>query len=158
MTVRHPAEMGTWTLGGQSMIWVGGAPLNLEVLYSAEQIEWDNVEQPGVDGELPRDPWVVPAEFEVWYHLSGTVLSDGTATSLKMAAFLSNYAKLRTLVGLPSTWGGSSVTSVITPQGGAPLTAEVQVSVSPWDHEAAKASGSVMPCTVTVVVPKGAHA
>lgn len=153
-----PAEMGAWTLDAQSMIWAGGQPVNLEVLYGAAPIGWENLEMPGVGGKLPRDPWVTEAEYEIEYDLDGLVLSDGSPASTTMAGFHSNYTKLRTLVGTPSTWTGSGRTSVITPQGGAARTAVVQAFVSPWNTTARKAGGLVMPVTVTVVVPSGAHA
>lgn len=158
MTIIHPAEMGTWTLGGQSMIWVGGAPLNLEVFEAAAPIQTDNVEEAGVQGRVIRDAWIEQAEHDVYYHLSATVMANGTPATSKMAAFRSNYNKLLTLVGNPTTWSGSGITSVYTPYGGSPKSAVVQASVSPWDHQVGKASGSVMPCVVTVIIPTGAHA
>lgn len=153
-----PAEMGGWTLGGQNMIWAGGQPVNLEILYGAEQLDIDNLEQPGVPGSLPRDPVVVQTEYEIHYDLDGTVLATGAAASSTMAAFHSNYTKLRQLVGTPSSWGGSSITSVLTPYGGTPVSAQVQGYVSPWETTPGQGQGTILPVTVTIVVPSGVHA
>ncbi len=153
-----PVEMGAWTWGGTSLIWAGGQPLNLEVLYGRAPIERDNLEMPGVQGRLIRGAWKEEAEYEIKFHLDGRVLSNGTPAADKMAAFHSNYTYLAGVIGSPSTWVGDGVTSVLTPYGGSPISAEVQGFVSPWETTAGSATGSMLPVTVTVIVPAGEHA
>lgn len=150
-----PAEMGGWEIDGQSMIWPGGQPTNLEVLYSTRPWGFENLEMPEVDEVLPRDPFGTSAEHDIEYDLDGLTMPDGSAPSSKLQAFRANYDHLVSLVG--EKWTGGYATSTLIPQHGQVLTAKIQAYVSPWQTVARRATGTTMPAVVTVVVLDGAH-
>lgn len=155
--MKWPSEMGSWTLGGQAMIWGGAQPLNLEVLWAAAPIRTANAEQIGVDGLLPRRPVVEQAEYDVHYLLSGTVNADGSDAVSTIKAFVSNYNQLKSRIGVPSGWSNGGVASVLTLPDSSTRSAVVQPSLSPMQTRPGMGGGLWMPVVVTVVVPGGAH-
>lgn len=154
MTLYWPAEMGDWLWDGESMIWPGGAPDDLEQLWSAAPIDGENLLMPEGHGRLPRDWFIEEQQLDVRYLLSGLVLPDGEPASNPAEGIAANYAHLVDIVGSPLTWTGSTVETIVTRSDGATLTGDVQGFVSRLGAR----EGSVCRCSVTVVIPAGALA
>lgn len=152
MTLFWPPEMGSWVWNGVSMIWPGGTPMNLEVLWARAEAELANHAQPGVDGLLERDSYRGQLVAPVDYLLSALVLPDGSPATNPGYAIDANYAELLDRVGEPATWPtrGGVDTAVVTPSG-VSRTGRAQGVVSPLGARV----GSVGTAVVTVTIPSG---
>lgn len=153
MTLPWPTEMGTWTWNGQSLIWPGAQPQNLEQLWSGAQTQSDNLDMPEVDGRLPRDVLVVEQEITIRYLLSALRMPNGDPAPNPAAGIAANYAQLTTRVGGPSTWPTrKGVQTSVLRSDGVTLTGLAQGYVSRLgDRE-----GSACRCAVVVTIPGGA--
>lgn len=152
MTLPWPTEMGTWTWNGQSLIWPGAQPLDLEQLWSSAETESDNLEMPEVDGRLPRDVLVVEQEITVHYLLSGLRLPNGNTASNPAQGIAANYAQLVARVGKPSTWPTrKGVQTSVLRADGVTVSGLAQGYVTRLgDRE-----GSACRCAVVVTIPAG---
>lgn len=146
-----PTEMGGLSHDGESLIWGGAHPLDLQRLWDAPELEVDNHRHPGVDGSLPRRALIVERVVELKYLLNATVLADGTATDNPAAGAFSNHRELIERVGSPATWDGEATAITLTDPLGGQWTADVQMWVSPMGVE----RGGAVPVTLTIVNPSG---
>lgn len=151
MRLLWPDEMGGIKFDGVSGVWDGGHPLNLEQAWSAAPLEFENHRHPGVDGSLPRRVMVGEGSFVLNYHLSCLCDPDGDPVANPALGAELNYEHLRDIVGTPSTWPGRTFTLRVQRPSGLWVVGEVQASVS----ELGVRQGSVVSCSVQVVVPAG---
>lgn len=147
-----PAELGGWNIGAESMIWAGGKPLDVQKLWGAAPLEWDNHRHPEVDGRLPMDPFGEEAVHEIRFHLSGLWLPNGDPAPSTARGFQANYAELVRKVGNRTTWGGPTAASTLSMPDGSTRSAQIQAFVHPPGTDRL---GTLMAAAVTVIIPAG---
>lgn len=147
-----PDEMGSWIWDGESLIWPGGTPENMEQSWGAVEIETDNHEMPEVHGKLIREAFVVEKVVSVDFRLSGLWLPNGDPAPNVGWGIAANYAHLQDVIGSPLTWTGPGVTTTVERADGVTIGGTVQGSVGPLGER----RGPVNFVTVTVTVPDGA--
>lgn len=147
-----PPQMGSFVWGGQSLIWPGAQPLNIERLWVSAPIETNNLQQPGIGGRLPRDVLLEQLEVQIDYHLSGLVLPDGSPAPNVAWGIEANRSELVARVGTPSTWPTPrGVTASVLKADGVTISGLVQGAVSGLGER----QGSVGTCVLSVTIPDG---
>lgn len=145
-------DMGDWIVNGFGMITPAMKPLNLELLWSAPELDDDNVSLDGVDGTLERDPFEAQAVHAILMQLVGDVTHAGGSTASLKAGTAANYFEVRDALR-KSAWPRSTScdTTVDCPHG-VTVGGPVQVQVGPLGPD----GGPVSRFTVTVTIPAGA--
>lgn len=140
-----------WVVNGFGMFTDAMASTNLELLYTPADLDIDNLDLAGVDGNVPLEVFEVESTHQIRMQMCGDVLHNGTTAASIRVGVAANYAAVCAALH-KSTWGGPTCATTVTRPDGVDLAGDVQVRVGPLGE----GSGGIVHFNVTVTIPAGA--
>lgn len=148
-----PANMGSWSIGSQSMCGYAWQPLNLEDLWLPAPNRFSNRVVPGVAGSTGYRPRKAERTVPVQLIISGDANQAGTPNGDAVDGFVDNVDTLTTNVIDPPTAPNTTRTSTLTMPDASTRTAGIQVV----GFEISRVGTALARAVLTITIPAGEH-